>query len=96
MKPYDRHWRLAVIVAAILMLLSGCVTTTMPDGTQVREWDTGTIWELARIGQEIAVLRAELREREHELDTQERRKREQHIENLLERLADLRSEHGQD
>ncbi len=96
MKPYDRHWRLAVIVTALLMLLSGCVTTTMPDGTQVREWDTGTIWELARVAQEIAVLRAELREREHELDTQERREREQHIENLMERLADLRGDNGQD
>ena len=91
-----RHWRLAVIVTAILMLLAGCVTTTMPDGTQVREWDTGTIWELARVAQEIAVLRAELRAEEHQMDTVEQRLREQHIENLLERLTELRGEHGQD
>ena len=88
-----RHWRLAVIVTAILMLLAGCVTTTMPDGTQVREWDTGTIWELARVAQEIAVLRAELRAEEHQMDTVEQRLREQHIENLLEQLADMRVEH---
>ena len=96
MELHDRHWRLAVIVTAILMLLAGCVTTTMPDGTTVREWDTGTIWELARVAQEIAVLRAELRAEEHQMDTTERRLREQHIENLLERLTELRGEHGQD
>lgn len=72
------------------LLAVGCVTTTLPDGTQVREWDTGAIWEMARIGQEIAVLRAELREREHELDAQERREREQHLESLIDRLAELR------
>ena len=96
MELHDRHWQLAVIVTAILMLLAGCVTTTMPDGTTVREWDTGTIWEMARVAQEIAVLRAELRAEEHQMDTTERRLREQHIENLLERLADLRGENEQD
>ena len=84
------------ITILLAIVLSGCVTTTLPDGTQVREWDTGAIWEMARIGQEIAVLRAELREREHTIDSAERREREQYIEDLLERLADLRGEHGQD
>ena len=87
---------LAVLLALVLLVTAGCVTTTMPDGTTVREWDTGTIWEMARVAQEIAVLRAELREREHMLESEERRERERHIEDLLERLADLRSEYGQD
>ena len=96
MTDMKKHWRLAVIVTAILILLAGCVTTTMPDGTTVREWDTGTIWEMARVAQEIAVLRAELRAEEHQMDTMEQRLREQHIENLLERLTELRGDHGQD
>ena len=87
---------LAVLLALVLLVTAGCVTTTMPDGTTVREWDTGTIWEMARVAQEIAVLRAELRAEEHQMDTTERRLREQHIENLLERLTELRGDHGQD
>jgi len=85
--------RLAVVLLALVLLVTGgCVTTTLPDGTKIREWDTGTIWEMARVAQEIAVLRAELEEREHELDTQERREREEYIENLVDRLSDLRDD----
>ena len=88
--------RRIMTILMVALFVAGCVTTTLPDGTQVREWDTATIWEMARIGQEIAVLRAELREREHMLESAERRERERHIEDLLERLADLRGEYGQD
>lgn len=85
--------RLAVVLLALVLLATGgCVTTTLPDGTTIREWDTGTIWEMARVAQEIAVLRAELEEREQEFDAEERREREEYIENLVERLSDLRGD----